>query len=106
MTNPIRRSVMGLSMVVGAALLATSALAQVGVAVVVPTAPPAARVEVVPAPPHAGAVWQQGYYRWNGHEHEWNAGRYADAPRPGAHWTPGTWEHRGNGYVYTDGRWG
>jgi WXXGXW repeat (2 copies) len=104
MTNPIRRTAVGISTVVGAALIATSALAQV--TVVVPTAPPPPRVEVMPAPPRGGVVWQPGYYKWSGREHVWVEGRYADPPRPGVRWVAPTWDHRDNGWVYLDGRWG
>jgi hypothetical protein len=74
----------------------------------VPVEPPPPRVEVVPVVPmerREAEFWQPGYWRWNGHAHEWVEGRYVARPRAGATWVPGRWERRGPGWVYVEGRW-
>jgi hypothetical protein len=57
----------------------------------VQVAPPAPRVEVVPAP-RAGNVWIPGHWRWSP-----RAGQYA--------WVPGQWKARRAGYVYAPATW-
>jgi hypothetical protein len=64
--------------------------------IVVHTAPPAPREEVVPAPRH-GYVWAPGYWDWRNNRHVW---------------VKGTWVRERRGYVYHqpewrehDGRW-
>jgi len=59
-------------------------------------APPAARVEVVPARP-AHHVWTRGYWAWNGHSHVWVPGRYV-VERPGYVWHEHHWEEHGHGH--------
>ncbi len=59
-------------------------------------APPAARVEVVPARP-AHHVWTHGYWAWNGRAHVWVPGRYV-AERPGYVWRDHSWEEHGKGH--------
>jgi len=90
--------------VVAGALSISGAFAQAQLEVIVPTAPPAARVEVVPTVP-SGRVWQPGYWRYEHDKYDWREGRIVEPPRPGATWSPGRWEKRGTGYIYLDGRW-
>jgi hypothetical protein len=47
-----------------------------GIRFYAPIAPPAARFEVVLVAPSARHFWAPGYYRWNGREHVWVAGRW------------------------------
>jgi len=74
------------------------------VVVVVPFGPPAPPVFVVPPSPHPGAVWGDGYYDWDGHQHAWRDGRWHPG-RPGFHHMSRTWSHsdrgwsRGGGWV-------
>jgi hypothetical protein len=60
-------------------------------------APPARRVEVVPARPTPRHVWVPGYWAWNGRHHVWVAGHYA-LERPGYAWREPRWEDRGRGH--------
>jgi hypothetical protein len=41
---------------------------------VVPYPPPSALVEIVPAKPHAEAVWVDGYWVWRGRYYVWERG--------------------------------
>jgi len=59
-------------------LAAVPGLARVGV--VVGIAPPAPVVEVTPAPPAPGYVWQPGYWSWDGVQYVLGAGRICCAP--------------------------
>jgi hypothetical protein len=58
-------------------------------------APPAPRVEVVPAP-RRGYVWAPGYWRWNGQRHVWVNGVWV-RERYGWHWEPDAWVQGRNG---------
>lgn len=52
-------------------------------------APPALRVEAVPAD-RPGYTWVPGYWNWNGRRHVWVAG---------------TWVRARHGYAYTNPHW-
>jgi len=52
-------------------------------------APPAPRVEVVPAPRH-GYIWVEGHWGVQGNRHAWKAGH---------------WERERHGYSYTQAHW-
>ena len=77
------------------AILATSlgtisvpaAAAPYGVSIDV--APPAPRVERMPAP-RRGYVWTPGYWNWVGHRHVW---------------VPGAWVRERRGYAYAQPQW-
>jgi hypothetical protein len=109
MTLLSRRALFAGAVLAGMGVAASRPLAQTAsVEIVVPTAPPAARVEVIPEIPvdrRDREFWQPGYWRWNGHAHDWVEGRYVARPRTGAIWMPGHWERRGTGWIYVDGRW-
>jgi hypothetical protein len=77
--------------------------AQAAIGIDIDVAPPAPRVEVVPAPRH-GFVWAPGYWRWNGHAHAWHNG-YWIKERPGYHWVPDAWVGNGPHYHYARGHW-
>lgn len=77
--------------------------AQAAVNVDIRIAPPAPRIEVVPAP-RAGYVWAPGYWRWRGHHHVWVGGHWI-RERHGYHWVPDTWEPAGPGWHYHRGYW-
>ncbi len=91
--------IMGLA--AGALALPTASQARVDV--IVGVAPPAPRVEVVPAP-RVGYVWSPGYWRWNGHHHYWVTGYWVPA-RPGWHWVPSHWAPYGPRWRYVPGYW-
>jgi hypothetical protein len=102
-----RRGVLGaLVFAPGAALIATTALAQQPNYILIEPPPP--RREVIPDLPAERAeveYWQPGYWRWNGHEYGWVDGHYVARPRPRAVWVPGHWDHREYGWVFIDGHW-
>jgi hypothetical protein len=70
---------------------------------VVRVAPPAPRVEALPAP-RRGYVWVPGYWDYRGHRHVWIAGTYV-RERPGYRYVGPRWVERGNGWVIERGRW-
>ena len=84
---------------------AIPASAQVSGSVYVQVGPPAPQVEVIPANPGGGYVWQAGYWRWNGYRYVWVGGRYVTAPYGGALWVPGHWRHTYGGWVWVPGHW-
>ncbi len=77
--------------------------AQAAVNLDIRVAPPAPRVEVVPAP-RAGYVWAPGYWRWHGHQHVWTGGHWIHERR-GYHWVPERWEAAGSNYRFHRGYW-
>jgi hypothetical protein len=82
---------------------ALAGMAPAAEAAVVVVAPPAVRVEPVPAA-RPGWVWAPGYWRWSGHRHVWVAGSWVRA-RPGWVYHPAVWVQRGNGWYLQPGRW-
>ena len=48
----------------------------------VPRAPKLKR-EVIPKPPHTGAIWMPGVWTWNGQRHTWRGGYYKASPGRG-----------------------
>ncbi|MES1176234.1 MAG: hypothetical protein ABUL62_18070 [Myxococcales bacterium] len=84
------------SVLAAACLVAAPQAASATPVVEVHIAPPAERVEVVPArQPHH--VWTRGYWAWNGHAHVWVPGRYV-VERPGYTWREHRWEEHGHGH--------
>lgn len=71
---------------------------------VVTVAPPPTRYEVIGAPPERGYVWIDGYWSWNGRQHEWVPGRW-EAPRRGYRWRPHRWHHDRDGWYLEEGHW-
>jgi hypothetical protein len=93
--------VLSSSLAFGCAVYAEPVTAQGGV--VVETAPPPERVEVIPAAPSPNHVWVRGHWGWSGREYLWTSGRYIEG-RSGYRWEEGRWDHRGNGHVWIEGR--
>jgi hypothetical protein len=86
-----------------AGLVAAPAAVQARTYVDIDVAPPANRVEVVPAP-RAGYVWAPGYWDYNGHKHVWHKG-YWQHERHGHHWVEDRWvEHNGR-WHHERGHW-
>jgi len=79
------------------------AMSRAGVSIDIEVAPPAPRVEVVPAP-RAGYVWAPGYWVWEGHRHVWVEGRWMQERR-GYHWVPEHWDERHHQWHFEPGRW-
>jgi len=67
-------------------------------------APPAPRVEVVPAP-RRGHVWAPGHWQWRGQRYFWVPGHWIVA-RPGYAYVAPRWHERGGRWYYEGGRWG
>jgi len=72
-------------------------------AVYVDVAPPAPRVEVVPAPRH-GYIWVPGYWDVHGHRHAWTRGHW-ERERRGYTYVEPRWEQRENRWYLERGRW-
>src|SRR5436309_1317006 len=66
-------------------------------------APPAQRVEVVPAP-RRGYVWAPGYWNLKRDRHVWTAGHY-ERERKGYHYAEPRWTQRDNRWQLERGRW-
>lgn len=95
------------SLATAAALLPMAASAQVSVNINVPgiisVAPPAPRVEYVPAP-RPGHLWIQGNWHWHQGDYAWRPG-YWQRARPDHAWAAGRWVPVGGGYRWVDGGW-
>jgi WXXGXW repeat (2 copies) len=81
---------------IGVAASALPSTASARAYVDIDIAPPAARVETIPAP-RRGYVWAPGYWNYSGHRHVWVGGHYIHERR-GHHWVADNWEQH-------DGRW-
>lgn len=84
----------------GAASIAT---ASAEVVIVARTAPPAERVEVVPAA-RAGYVWDKGHWRFDHGRYDWVPGHW-QVERVGMHWVPGHWDGHHDRWVWVEGHW-
>jgi hypothetical protein len=74
--------------------------------IVIRTAPPRERVEVVPAAPGPDYFWIGGHWQWTDHW-VWVGGRYDRHPHfhPGGGWEPGRWEQHDGRYTWREGHW-
>ena len=88
---------------VAAAASALFSVAAVAAPVIVRVAPPAPRVEVVPAA-RAGYVWAPGYWNWRGHRYVWVRGHWERARRGFVYREP-RWEQRGDRWYLDRGAW-
>jgi hypothetical protein len=86
-----------------AAFIPVQAMAQVGVNVVIGTAPPPPRREVVPDP-RRGYEWAPGYWNWNGRRYVWVTGHW-ERVRPGHYYQRPEWQHDNNGWHLNRGGW-
>jgi hypothetical protein len=95
--------------VVATSALSLGMLAIAGVAqsrsveVEVGVAPPADRVEVVPAP-RPGYIYERGHYTWDGRAYVWTEGRFIEE-RPGHVYEQPMIEHRGEHFYFRSGHW-
>ena len=71
--------------------------------VVVRTAPPPPRHEVVPVARH-GYEWAPGYWNWNGHRYVWVRGHW-ERVRPGYVWHRPEWRQGDRGWEMVHGGW-
>jgi len=74
-------------------------------AVIVTTAPPAARHEVVGVSPGTDYVWVRGYWVYTNGRYTWTPGHYERRPRAGVTWIQGHWDRTAAGWVWTPGHW-
>ncbi|GAA4027261.1 YXWGXW repeat-containing protein [Actimicrobium antarcticum] len=86
-----------------AALLPTTASAQVGVNVIIGNAPPPVRYEVVPQP-RRGYEWAPGYWNWSGQRHVWSRGHW-ERSRPGYQYMRPEWRQDGERWRLERGGW-
>jgi len=94
----------GLStLLIAAAAVSAPSLGSAAVLVDVDVAPPAPRVEVVPAA-RPGYVWAPGFWAWRGGAHVWVRGHWV-RERPGFHWVPDGWVAAGPRWHYVPGHW-
>ena len=80
-----------------------SAQAQVNLGVVIGVAPPVAIVEP-PPPPRVGFVWAPGFWRWDGHRHDWQAGHW-EAEREGEDYIAPEWVEAPGGWRFVPEHW-
>src|SRR5687768_2614406 len=69
-----------------------------------PPPPVQETVEVVPAKPHADAIWVAGHFEWRG-SWIWIAGSWGMPPEPGCVWEDPVYVRVDNGYRYHPGYW-
>jgi hypothetical protein len=93
----------GLSKLLFAVVAMLVASTVFAVVIVAPMAPPAPRVEPMPAA-RAGFVWDPGHWSWAGGHYVWVGGHWVQL-RPGFRWEPGRWVHAGAQWRWIDGRW-
>ena len=86
-----------------AAWMPLPSMAQVGLSLVINSAPPAPRFESVPAA-RRGYVWAPGYWNWDNGRHNWLPGHWEGA-RDGYQYQSGQWQRDGNGYRLRSGGW-
>lgn len=67
--------------------------------------PPAARVEVRPAPPSPGFVWIQGHWKLRHGKWVWVSGYWVKRPGPKAVWVQGHWKKTPRGLKWIPGHW-
>src|SRR5579863_3412168 len=97
----VRKNTLLAGLLISAGAIAAPSLSSAAVLVDVDVAPPAPRVEVVPAV-RPGFVWAPGYWAWRGHNHVWVRGHYI-RERAGYHWVPDAWVAAGPRWHYAPG---
>jgi hypothetical protein len=98
----IRNTVGTLALAAGLLGTATVGIAA-PVEIEIRTAPPADRVEVVPAP-RPGFVFEKGHYQYDGEKYVWQEGQFFKE-REGQKYIPYAFEKRGDLYYYRPGYW-
>jgi len=73
--------------------------------VYVPNPPPRPMNEVKTAPPSADAVWQPGYYAYQGNAWLWIPGGWAVPPAGKRSWVAARWAHADAGWYLVPGYW-
>src|SRR2546429_7564974 len=73
--------------------------------VIVTTAPPSPRTEVIGVAPSARHVWVKGYWMRQGDRWVWIPGHWEVRPRATAVWVEGHWDKTSRGLEWTPGHW-
>ena len=92
-----------LAAAIAASTLGAIPAASAAVGIYVDTAPPAPRVEVVPAP-RAGYVWAPGYWDWRSGHHVWVNGHW-ERERHGYYYHPSHWTQHEGRWSLEHGKW-
>jgi hypothetical protein len=92
-----------LALALGTLGFGTAAQAEHSIDVQIGVAPPAERVEVVPAP-RPGYIYERGHYAWDGNRYVWTEGEFI-REREGHHYHPYVLEKHGEGWHYRAGHW-
>ena len=93
------------ALLAGALLLGSAGQAAAYPEMVVRTAPPPPRYEMITGAPSPHHFWVGGYWGYRPHVgYAWYGGRWA-APRPGYRWEPARWTARGHAYHFAPGYW-
>lgn len=79
------------------------AQARTNATVIIQTAPPPPRHEVLPPQRH-GMVWVAGHWEWRHNRYVWMEGYWVKA-RPGHVYRPPTWQERDGHWHMDRGRW-
>jgi WXXGXW repeat (2 copies) len=72
-------------------------------AIIVQSAPPPPRVEVVPEH-RPGHVWNEGHWGWKNRHHQWVKGTWI-RERSGYHYNQPAWVERNGRWQFTNGNW-
>ena len=99
-----------IALALGAAPVAVRAGLDIGIniggpEVIVRSAPPPERMEVIPQDPGPGYIWIRGHWVWRHERWEWFDGHWDRVARPGYAWIPGQWVARGSGWVWIEGHY-
>jgi hypothetical protein len=95
----IRKTIFAAMLAASIGAVASSASAEI----IVRTAPPPPRTEVVPAPRH-GKTWVAGHWGWRNNHHQWIAGTWV-RDRPGYHYNQPNWVERDGRWHMQEGNW-
>ncbi len=79
-----------------------------GGVVIVEEAPPALRIELIPAQPGPEQAWVPGRWAWRvtPKRYAWVPGHYRVIRHPHHHaWVPGQWKQGPRGWFYVRGNW-
>jgi hypothetical protein len=94
---------LSMSLFIAGGTLVLPTLASAGIDIDIGIAPPAPRVEVVPAP-RRGYIWAPGYWDYRHRRHVWVPGRWV-GERRGYRWVPDRWDRRGPRWHHERGHW-
>ena len=88
----------------GTAIVATPAVAQIGV-VIGREPPPPIRYERRGPLPGPGYVWVDGFWAWRGGRYVWVPGHWDRPPYAGAYWSHPHYDRYEDGWHYHEGHW-